>query len=47
MEVISSLNLEVVRVKINGTPTDLPDDPNTMHRAFEIMHSASWRERYP
>jgi len=67
MEVVSFLNLETLRLRLNpGIPTDLPDDLNTrerplsliwcvsntspdssVHHAFELMHSASWRETYP
>ncbi|KAG1827391.1 uncharacterized protein BJ212DRAFT_49839 [Suillus subaureus] len=46
MEVVSFLNLESTRIGY-GSPTDLPQDPNTVHHVFEIMHSASWREMYP
>ncbi|KAG1731954.1 hypothetical protein EDB19DRAFT_2041668 [Suillus lakei] len=46
MEVVSFLNLESPRLGV-GSPTDLPEDPNTMRQAYEIMHSASWRELYP
>ncbi|KAG1880403.1 hypothetical protein C8R48DRAFT_163525 [Suillus tomentosus] len=45
MEVVSFLNLESIRI---GTDAhNLPEDPNTMHHSFELMHSASWRENYP
>ncbi|KAG2362557.1 hypothetical protein BDR07DRAFT_1284301 [Suillus spraguei] len=46
MEVVSFLNLESTRFGV-GPPTDLPEDPNTVHHAFEVMHSASSREFYP
>ncbi|OAX32761.1 hypothetical protein K503DRAFT_776317 [Rhizopogon vinicolor AM-OR11-026] len=46
MEVISFSNLDSPRLKI-GNVTDLPEDPNSVHHAFEIMHSTSWRENYP
>ncbi|OJA10086.1 hypothetical protein AZE42_07287 [Rhizopogon vesiculosus] len=45
MEVVSSLNLETLHLKLdNGQPTE---DLNTMHSTFELMNSASWREAYP
>ncbi|KAG1723586.1 hypothetical protein EDB19DRAFT_1640605 [Suillus lakei] len=43
MEVVSFLNLESPRLGVR-LPTGLSEDPNT---AYEIMHSASWRELYP
>lgn len=45
-EVVSFLHLESTRLGV-GPPTDLPEDTNTMQHAFEVMHSASWRENYP
>ncbi|KAG2157020.1 hypothetical protein DEU56DRAFT_920690 [Suillus clintonianus] len=46
MEVVSFLNLESPRLG-KRSPTDLPQDPTTVHHAYEVMHSASWRERHP
>ncbi|OJA08608.1 hypothetical protein AZE42_12385, partial [Rhizopogon vesiculosus] len=46
MEVISFSNLDSLRLGV-GQPPNLPEDPNTMHHSFEVMHSASWRENYP
>ncbi|KAG2138131.1 hypothetical protein BD769DRAFT_1434092 [Suillus cothurnatus] len=46
MEVVSFLNLESTHIGV-GPGTDLPDDPTTVHHAYEVMHSASWRENYP
>ncbi|KAG1883302.1 hypothetical protein F4604DRAFT_1879022 [Suillus subluteus] len=46
MEVVSFLNLENTRIGV-GPATDLPEDLNTLHHAYETMHSASWRENYP
>ncbi|KAG2032235.1 hypothetical protein BDR03DRAFT_970767, partial [Suillus americanus] len=46
MEVVSFLNLESTRL-IPGAPTDPPEDLNTVHRYFEIMHSTSRRAMYP
>ncbi|OJA13599.1 hypothetical protein AZE42_02739 [Rhizopogon vesiculosus] len=46
MELISFSNVESLRLG-DDNPTDLPNDPNTMHQVFEMMHSASWRENYP
>ncbi|KAG1722846.1 hypothetical protein EDD22DRAFT_496073 [Suillus occidentalis] len=45
-EVVSFLHLESTRLGV-GPPTDLPEDSITMQHAFEVMHSASWRENYP
>ncbi|KAG2349970.1 hypothetical protein BDR05DRAFT_923899 [Suillus weaverae] len=44
MEVVSFLNLESTRF---GDGLYLPEDPNTVHHTFEVMHSASWRDLYP
>ncbi|KAG1756847.1 uncharacterized protein EDB91DRAFT_1325751 [Suillus paluster] len=46
MEIISFLNLETLRAS-DGPVTDLPEDTDTLHAAFEVMHSASWHELYP
>ncbi|KAG2032233.1 hypothetical protein BDR03DRAFT_970757 [Suillus americanus] len=46
MEVVSFLNLESTRLG-HGSPTDLPEDLNTVHHVFELMHSTSRREMYP
>lgn len=45
-KVVSFLHLESTRLGV-GSPTDLPEDSTTMQHAFEVMHSASWRENYP
>ncbi|KIK32318.1 hypothetical protein CY34DRAFT_161804, partial [Suillus luteus UH-Slu-Lm8-n1] len=45
-EVVSFLHLESTRLGV-GAPTDLPEESITMQHAFEVMHSASWRESYP
>ncbi|KAG1837051.1 hypothetical protein DFJ58DRAFT_734593 [Suillus subalutaceus] len=45
-EVASFLNLENTRL-IPGAPTDPPEDLNTVHYYYELMHSASRREMYP
>ncbi|OJA07825.1 hypothetical protein AZE42_10705 [Rhizopogon vesiculosus] len=49
MEVISFSNLDSPRLAIDNhtDATYLPEGPNTVHQAFEVMHSASWRENYP
>ncbi|KAG1832301.1 hypothetical protein DFJ58DRAFT_236881 [Suillus subalutaceus] len=44
MEVVSFFNLESTRV---GRPPSFPEDLNTDHHIYEVMHSASWRENYP
>ncbi|KAG1756850.1 uncharacterized protein EDB91DRAFT_39264 [Suillus paluster] len=46
MEIVSFLNLETLRVA-DGPVIDLPDDTDTLHAAFEVMHSASWHELHP
>ncbi|KAG1717669.1 hypothetical protein EDD22DRAFT_856019 [Suillus occidentalis] len=45
-EVVSFLHLESTRLGV-GAPTDLPEESITMQHAFEVMHSASWRENHP
>ncbi|KAG2061572.1 hypothetical protein BDR06DRAFT_979025 [Suillus hirtellus] len=45
IEVASFLNLESTR--LSGGNPELPEDPNTMHRAVEITRSASWHDHYP
>ncbi|KAG1883325.1 hypothetical protein F4604DRAFT_284490 [Suillus subluteus] len=44
MEVASFLNLESTRI---GSPLNWPEDLNTVHHVYEIMHSASWHGNYP
>ncbi|KAG1832308.1 hypothetical protein DFJ58DRAFT_918181 [Suillus subalutaceus] len=44
MEVVSFLNLESTRI---GPPTNWPEDLNTVHHVYEVMHSASWHGNYP
>ncbi|KAG1891590.1 uncharacterized protein F5891DRAFT_1282480 [Suillus fuscotomentosus] len=46
MEVVSFLNIESTRIG-GGPPTDLPEDPTTVHYIFELVHSTSWRANYP
>ncbi|KAG1787936.1 uncharacterized protein HD556DRAFT_927349 [Suillus plorans] len=45
MEVVSFLNLESIR--IGSDRPYLPEDPDSMHHVFELLHSTSWRENYP
>ncbi|OJA13093.1 hypothetical protein AZE42_09327 [Rhizopogon vesiculosus] len=44
MDVISFSNLDSPRLVVDNPTTE---DPNTLHHAFEVLHSASWRENYP
>ncbi|KAG2106807.1 uncharacterized protein F5147DRAFT_761620 [Suillus discolor] len=44
-EIVSFLYLENIRIRIGTNPP--PEDLYTMHRTFELTHSASWRENYP
>ncbi|KAG1798605.1 uncharacterized protein HD556DRAFT_1518466 [Suillus plorans] len=46
MEAVSFSNLESTRLSSSTNP-ELPEDPNTMHYAFELMHSSSWHDYYP
>ncbi|KAG1890923.1 hypothetical protein F4604DRAFT_381773 [Suillus subluteus] len=46
MEVVSFLHLESTRFGY-GSPTDPPENLDTVHYCYELMHSASWREMYP